>query len=401
MIMTTPARRLFGCLVAVAVAGTAIAAAPMLARADERTDDRTPLGEVAKGLDAAVAKYREIERRGGWPQIADVTDLRPGMRDPRVVELKRRLAITGDYGGEDQSDPQSLDASDIYDQGLMTAVQRFQARHGLDPTGWIDAETAEELNVPVQWRIAQIARNLDRSRRIPRELGLRYMHINIPDAHLKVVESGRSLHTARVVLGEIAYATPELSSVITHIELNPWWNAPTSIVRRVLIPKFKTEPKYIDENDYLLLARAGDNKSAVDPGRIDWDRISTNNFRWSVRQKPGPKNVLGRIVFWFPSKFNVFVHGTAAPELFEDDVRYFSSGCIRVDSAVYMAMLLLRTQDEGSWTEDRINQIIATREPYKITFAKPVNVHITYFTAWTNTKGLVQFRKDIYKRDRL
>jgi murein L,D-transpeptidase YcbB/YkuD len=120
-----------------------------------------------------------------------------------------------------------------------------------------------------------------------------------------------------------------------------------------------------------------------------------------VRQKPGPKNVLGRVVFWFPSKYNVFIHDTAAPELFEDGVRYFSSGCIRVDSAVYMAMLLLRTQDEGSWTEEKINGIIATNEPYKIAFKQPVHVHITYFTAWTDMKGRVQFRKDIYKRDRL
>lgn len=399
MNMIMPACRLIGCLLAAATA-VAIATAPPLARADERTDDRTPLGEVGAGLEGALTKYRELERRGGWSQI-DAAGLRPGMRDPRVLELKRRLAITGDYGGETESDAQLYTASDTYDQGLMTAVQRFQARHGLDATGWLDAETVAEINVPVQWRIAQLARNLERSRRVPRELGLRYIHVNIPDAHLKVVESGRTLHTARVVLGEVAYATPELSSVITHIELNPWWNAPTSIVKRILIPKFKTEPKYIAENDYLLLARAGDNKSAVDPGSIDWDRISTNNFRWSVRQKPGSKNVLGRVVFWFPSKHNVFIHDTAAPELFEDDVRYFSSGCIRVDSAVYMAMLLLRTQDEGSWTEDRINQIIATNEPYKIQFKQPVNVHITYFTAWTDTKGRVQFRKDIYKRDRL
>src|SRR5918993_936430 len=122
MTMTMPARRLLGCLVAVA-----LAASPMFARADERTDDR---------------------------------------------------------GGEDQADLQAFTASDVYDQGLMVAVQRFQARHGLETTGWINAETADELNVPVQWRIAQLARNLDRSRRVPRELGLRYMHINIPDAHL-------------------------------------------------------------------------------------------------------------------------------------------------------------------------------------------------------------------------
>ena len=92
--------------------------------------------------------------------------------------------------------------ADLYDQGLFAAVQRFQARHGLNTTGWVDAETAEELNVPLQWRIAQLRLNLERARRVPRELGLRYIHINIPDAHLKVVESGRTLHTARVVLGE-------------------------------------------------------------------------------------------------------------------------------------------------------------------------------------------------------
>jgi len=397
MNMIVPARRLLG-----ALAAFAVLAAASLAQADERADDRTPLGEVAHGLEAALSKYREIERKGGWPLIAGAAELRPGMRDARVADLKRRLAMTGDYeGGAGPEQIESAGPDDVYGQLLIEAVQRFQARHGLEPTGWIDAATADELTVPVQWRIAQLNHNLDRARRVPRALGLRYIHINIPDAHLKVVESGRTLHIARVVLGEIAYATPELSSTITHIELNPWWNAPTSIVKRILIPKFKSEPAYIGENDYLLLTRAGDNKSAVDPGKIDWDKITVANFRWQVRQKPGPKNVLGRVVFWFPSKYNVFIHDTAAPELFEDDVRYFSSGCIRVDSAVYMAMLLLRNQDEGSWTEEKISSIVATNEPYKIVFKEPVKVHITYFTAWTDLKGRVQFRKDIYKRDRL
>ncbi|MGH7006482.1 MAG: L,D-transpeptidase family protein, partial [Alphaproteobacteria bacterium] len=312
-------------------------------RADGRADDRTPLGEVATGLDAALAKYRELERKGGWPIIAEGPQLRAGLRDPRVAELRRRLAITGDLAdtGRGEGPGDMAAGSDMFDLNLVAAVQRFQARHGLDATGWLDDDTVAELNVPVQYRIAQLARNLERSRRIPRDLGERYIHVNIPDAHLKVVESGRTLHIARTVLGEAAYATPELTSTITHIQLNPWWNAPTSIVRRILIPKFKSEPAYINENDYILLTRAGDNKSAIDPGAVDWDRITVNNFRWSVRQKPGAKNVLGRVIFWFPSKHNVFIHDTAAPELFEDDVRYFSSGCIRVDSAVYMAMLLL------------------------------------------------------------
>jgi murein L,D-transpeptidase YcbB/YkuD len=381
----------------------AAAVAAVLAAANGRADDRTALGEVAKGLEVALSKYREIERMGGWPTIGEGPQLRPGARDPRVIDLRRRLAATGDYGGEDYADehgPAGV-AADLFDSTLVMAIQRFQRRHGLEATGWLDNETLAELNVPVQWRIAQLARNLERARRIPRELGPRYIHVNIPDAHLKLVESGRTLHVARVVLGEAAHATPELNSTITHIELNPWWNAPASITRRILIPKFVAEPKYIEENDYVLLTRAGDNKSAVDPSTIKWETVTERNFRWSVRQKPGPKNVLGPILFWLNSKHNVFLHGTAAPELFDDDVRYFSSGCIRVDSAVYMAMLLLRDQDDGSWTEGRINSIIETKDPHKIVFARPVNVYITYFTAWTAPDGAVQFRKDIYKRDRL
>jgi murein L,D-transpeptidase YcbB/YkuD len=376
---------------------------PAVAPADERTDERTPLGEVSGGLVEALAHYREIERTGGWPTILADGPLGLGMRDPRVPDLRRRLIVSGDYaeaayyGEQITAGPNA----DLFDPPLAAAVRAFQERHGLEPTGTVDENTVAELNVPVQIRIAQISRNLERSRRLPKELGDRYIHVNIPDAHLKVVESGRALHIARVVLGEVAHRTPELNSVITHIELNPWWNAPTSIVKRILIPKFKTEPDYITENDYLLLTRQGDNRSAVDPATIDWERVGVDRFRYQVRQKPGPKNVLGRVVFWFPSKHNVFIHDTAAPELFDDGVRYFSSGCIRVDSAIYMAMLLLREQDGGSWTEERIQSIIDTREPFKITFARPVKVFITYFTAWPDNKGRTQFRKDIYNLDRL
>lgn len=386
-----------------------LAIVPVHATAAEgRADDRTPLGEVAQGLEQALAKYRAIERAGGWPVIRDGGQLRPGVRDPRVAQLRQRLAATGDYEampaiGGDTGDELAAtgQGDDLFDNSLIAGVQRFQERHGLRATGWLDSETVAELNVPIQIRIAQLARNLDRARRLTRNLGERYIHVNIPDAHLKLVENGRTLHISRVVLGEAAHATPELSSVITHIELNPWWNAPTSIVRRILIDKFKTDQEYIAANEYLLLRRAGDNSSAVKPESIDWDRITAANFRYQVRQKPGPKNVLGRVVFWFPSKYNVFLHDTASPELFEDDVRYFSSGCIRVDSAVYMAMLLLRDQDGGSWTEEKIQSLIDAREPFKISFSRPVSVHITYFTAWTDMKGRVQFRQDIYKLDRL
>jgi murein L,D-transpeptidase YcbB/YkuD len=377
--------------------------APVLARADGRADDRTPLGEVAGRLEQALAKYRAIERAGGWPAIGDGVQLRPGTRDPRVVQLRQRLAATGDYKGQAVAGEQTVasGSDDLFDLALVAAVQHFQERYGLRATGWLDPETIAEMNVPVQLRIAQLELNLRRARRLPRNLGGRYIQVNIPSAQLKLVENGRTLHVTRVVLGEEAHGTPELNSVITHIELNPWWNAPTSIVKRILIDTFKKDPSYIKDNDYLLLRRPGDNGSAVNPDAIDWDKVSYANFHYQVRQKPGPKNVLGHVVFWFASKYNVFLHDTSTPELFEDDVRYYSSGCIRVDAAVYLAMLLLRDQDNGSWTEQKIQSVIDTRVPFNIQFKHPVPVHITYFTAWADMDGVVQFRKDIYGLDHL
>ncbi len=376
----TAVQRFIAALAALAAAGAAHA------------QDRSTLAEIAAGFQPAIAAYREIESNGGWAPVDEGPTLGRGMRDARVRQIKQRLAASGEYRG-------SADAF-LFDEALVEAVKNFQARHGLPPSGYAGEETIAEMNVPVKARIAQLLRNAERARRPPAEPGQRYLYVNIANSQATLVESGRTFHTTRVVAGEADFPTPELSSAITYLEINPYWNVPQSIARRLIVPLIKKEPDYLGTNKYLLLTRMGDNTSAVNPAAVNWASVAPNNFRYFLRQKPGPRNVLGRVVFRFPSKYNVFLHDTVNRELFDEDERFYSSGCVRVESAFYLSLLLLRSQEEGSWTEQRLNAVIAENElPVRINLKRPIPVHIRYFTAWMDADGTVQFRRDVYRRD--
>ncbi len=375
-------RRCAVALIALAIPGGAAA------------QDRTTLAEIAAGYPAAIAQYREIEANGGWNAVDEGATLGRGMRDDRVAQIKRRLAASGDYRGRGDTY--------VFDEPLVEALKSFQLRHGLPPSGYAGAETIAEMNVPVKARIAQLLRNVERSRSLPAGPGERYLYVNIADSQLTLVERGRVFHTTRIVAGEADFPTPVLSSVVTYLELNPYWNVPQSIARRIIIPHIKKEPDYLAKNKYLVLTRMGDHTSAVNPATVNWSAVTPANFRYTLRQRPGVRNVLGRVVFMFANKYNVFLHDTVNKDLFDEDERYYSSGCVRVESALYLALLLLRPQEEGSWTEQRLNAVLAENdEPVRVELKRPIPVHIRYLTAWMDAGGMVQFRKDAYRRDGL
>ncbi len=380
-------------------------------RDPKRPDPRKLLDDLARGSDvakllenlppdnrryqnlkAALAQYREIEKKGGWPAVDAGPTLKPGMRDKRVAQAKRRLAVTGDY--IDRAAP-----SMVYDAALVAAVMQFQARHGLAEDGNIGAETLAALNVPVRDRTEQLVINLERRRWLGGYLGERYIYVNIADHDLKVVEKGRTVHTARVVVGKVYHETPVFSGTMSYIELNPYWNVPHSIATKELLPIIRRNPGYLDANDFLVLTRMGDNNSAVAPSSVDWSSLSPARFPYQLRQKPGVKNALGTTLFMFPNPHNVFIHDTPARNIFSLEDRYFSHGCVRVEHPMKLALLLLRDQDGGPWTEQRIKAVLEKKDQTRIDLKSPIPVHITYLTAWAETDGTVHFRKDAYKRD--
>ena len=341
-------------------------------------------------LKQALADYRALAAGGGWSRLPEGETLKPGMRDERVPLLRRRLVEAGDLAGAEAE-------SDLFDAPLEAAVTRFQRRHGLTPDGAVGRMTMAALDVPVEDRIDQMLLNMERRRWMPRDLGERYVFVNMADFELKVVDGPQTVLDDRVVVGTPFQQTPEFSEMMTYIVVNPYWNIPPSIAGKEMLPKIRKDAGYLARNRIEVLSDWTESGRPVDPATIDWSRLSARHFPYKLRQVPGADNALGRLKFMFPNRFNIYLHDTPARTLFERTVRSFSHGCIRVQHPVDLAAVLLDGAD--GWTKDRIEAAIATGERQVISLPRPLPVHLTYLTAWVNKDGAVNFRDDIYGRD--
>jgi L,D-transpeptidase YcbB len=342
-----------------------------------------------QALVTRLAELRAIRDDGGWPGVDAGETLHPGDSDPRVAQLRERLRLGGDFSGATRGN--------TFDDELAAAVTLFQARHGLAADGVVGRATLAALNKPIQERINQIIVNLERWRWLPESLGDRYVIVNIAGFRLDVVEEGRSALSMRVVVGRPYRRTPVFSENIRYIVLNPSWEVPTRIATQDKLPLIKQDPGYITSNGFDLLEGWGSDERRIDPLSVDWSQVSARNFPYRLRQRPGEMNALGRVKFMFPNQFSVYLHDTPARELFGEDVRAFSSGCIRLQDPLALAALLLR--DNPGWSRDEIDRAIAEGRERTVTLPKPMPVHLLYWTVWVDPDGTLEFRDDIYGRD--
>jgi murein L,D-transpeptidase YcbB/YkuD len=342
-------------------------------------------------LKAALKRYRDIENLGGWPPLPEKMLLQEGDVGDHIALLRQRLSVSGDLG------PQEIQGENRYDKFLEEDVRRFQVRHGLPPTGRIDEQTLNELNVPAAVRTRQIELNLERWRWIPHELGARYLLVNAADYRLTVFENGQSLWDMRVVVGRDYRSTPVFSAELQYLEINPYWNVPHKIAIEDILPKVKKNPEYLINKNFKVFEswRAGAN--AIDPLTVDWSKVTKRNFHFKLRKEPGPSNDLGRIKFILPNRFAVYLHDTPNRKLFAKNYRSYSSGCIRLEKPVELAEYLL--SDNPQWTHKDLLRAIDSRENRIVRLKKTVPVHLLYWTAWVDLEGVVNFRKDIYNRD--
>jgi L,D-transpeptidase YcbB len=356
-------------------------------------DDLRPSGDRYEVLQRTLSQYERIVEAGGWAEIPEGPTLDPGDRSERVPILRARLAATGHLPGHHASpeDPE------LYDEALEEAVKAFQRNHGLASDGRVGPASRRALNVPATQRHRQLVVNLERWRWLPRELGDRYILVNIPGYQVHVVDDGAETLRLRAIVGRDYRQTPVFSAEMTYLALAPYWNLPPGITANDQLPRIREDPEYVRRQNMVLFEN-GTNR-VVDPNTVNWTGMSGAEFnrRFRLRQEPGPNNALGQVKFMFPNRHNVYIHDTPARELFDRVTRDFSSGCIRVERPLELAAHLLR--DDPSWTPERIREVIAQGRERAVTLPRSYTVHVQYWTAWVELDGTVHFRDDIYNRD--
>lgn len=335
----------------------------------------------------AIRGYEGIVAGGGWPLVPTGDRLRLGNRAPGVIPLRQRLAIAGDLGA-------NVGTTDIYDSYVEAAVRRFQARHGLVVDGLVREQTYKALNISALERLGQLRGNLARLRTLTAHLGNRYVLCNIPAAQVEAVENGVAVSRHTAVVGKPDRPSPEINSRIVEINFNPYWTVPVSIVRRDLIPKMQEAPDYLTTNRIRIFDPRG---NELMPAQINWYSEEATNYQF--KQDPGDFNSLGTIRINFPSKDGVYMHDTPFKNLFGDDFRFHSSGCIRVQNVRDLVNWLL--VDTPGWSRQEIDQVVKSGERKDAKVSKPVPLYWVYVTAWASADGIVQFRDDSYGRDGL
>lgn len=352
-----------------------------------------PANPIYTGLRRSLAEYRRHAAAGGWPTLGDGERLQFGDFGDQVGRLRDVMVMTGDLPASEWS---AGVTEGTFDVAMELAVKSFQARYGLTTDGVVGAGTRSAMNIPVDARIRQILVNMERVRWLPDDLGDPHVLVNLAGFDVEYVEAGVITFDMRAIVGKPARSSPVFSSTITYLEINPTWSVPRIIAVEDLLPKIRKNPHFLAANGFTLTAAA--TGGIVDPLSVDWARVSASAFPYRLRQAAGRRNALGRIKFMFPNHFDVYLHDTPSRGLFARDQRAYSSGCIRVEKPLDLALKLLEAN--GSWTRERLLGIIAGGGSQTVGLRRPVPVHLTYLTAWRDPDGTVNFRDDIYSRDK-
>lgn len=246
----------------------------------------------------------------------------------------------------------------------------------------------------MQARIDQIRVNLERARWMLHDVPQTFVVADIAGFEAGYFRAGRLIWRSRVQVGKPYRSTPIFRSNISYLVLNPTWTVPPGIEARDILPAVKRNRGYLAAKNLRVIDQQG---RTVDPARIDWSRYSGRNFPYTFRQDPGPDNALGQIKFMFPNPHFVYLHDTPSKDLFERDVRAFSSGCIRVERPLELAELLLNDPDQ--WSLEKIRSAVDTQKTRTVTLPAPVPVLLYYWTAQGQADGSVHFKNDVYRRD--
>jgi murein L,D-transpeptidase YcbB/YkuD len=338
-----------------------------------------PTDDNYAGLSKELQRWRTIVAKGGWQPVPEVSgNVKPGAStSPAVIAaVRNRLAaegfsVPGGAGSADSARPAATTRGGVYDRNLAGAVAEFQQRHSINVDSALGKETIDAMNVSANYRLGEIAANMERYRWLPRSFGSRYIFVNVPAFHLEAYDSGQKVLEMKVIVGQEYQdkATPVFADSMETVVFRPYWNVPPSIAAKEIFPKGSA---YMAANNMETFNQGG---------------------QTGVRQRPGPKNALGYVKFLFPNDFNIYLHDTPNHALFEKDVRAFSHGCIRLEKPDELAQWVL------GWPADKVEQAMRDGpDDRAVKLPRKIPVYITYFTTYINN-GQLYYGNDLYSRD--
>ncbi len=324
-----------------------------------------------RGLKEHLKTYHDIVKNGGWPVVRFSKGIyKKGVASPEIATLKKRLTLSGDMPVGD--------TTQIFNDTVETGIKNFQTRHGFTADGVLTEALAKEMNVSAVTRLQQVLMNMDRMRWLAAEPRGDLIVVNIPEFVLHVYEAGKKVFDMLIVVGKEGHNTMMFNGDLNQVVFSPYWNVPPSIVRNEILPEMAENSNYLESQNMEIVSSDGEIPE--------------------IRQRPGGENALGKVKFLFPNSFNIYFHDTPSKSLFEKDKRAFSHGCIRLKEPEKMANYVLRKQPE--WTPDRIYEAMNKGEEKYVKVKDPIPVIVTYYTAWADENGKLNFREDIYEHDR-
>jgi murein L,D-transpeptidase YcbB/YkuD len=321
-------------------------------------------------LQDVLKKYKRLEKSSKYkpivPAESPYKELRPDAVSSTISQVRTRLYLLGDLKTDSKSD--------VYDRELMDAVMKYKVRNGFKPNYILAEEHINEMNIPLEDKVATLKLNMERCREISDKIAAtdEYVLVNVPSYELFYVKNGKVVLKSSVFVGAPLTKTTIFNGEIDRIVFSPYWTVPQSIVQNELRSKIAADPNYLAEKNMEMV-------------------------NGQVRQKPGPDNSLGLVKFMFPNSDDIYMHDTPSKTLFDFEKRTFSHGCINVKMAKELAVAMLK--DYPEWNQAKIDKAMAGKVENSFKLSKKVPIFITYFTSLVNENGEIGFFQDVYEKD--
>ncbi len=338
--------------------------------------DMRPVQPIYGRLKSVLARYRVIEQAGGWETIPSGRVLQQGMDDARVVLLRRRLAMTGDFPGIVVDSPR-------FEPALEEALRRYQARHQLEADGVFGPASVRALNRPVEERIDLLRANLERARWLLAEVRGRFLMLDPAGGQVVLMDNSQPIVALPAEFAPAARDAAEFRAEMRFIVVHPDWVLPQRLVETQVAPLARRTPGELGARGLQVFDQAG---AELDAARADWARPAG----LIVRQLPGPRSFLGVLRFPMPNPAQIFVHGGPG----EGETL---PGSIRLGNPVLLARALAGPPE--TWTAETLGAALTGGVPRTLTLGFAVPVIYAHWSAWVEVDGIVSFRQGHERHD--